>query len=104
VTLEDLVKTIDVLGWDEFFEVRSRDDHPERPAAGPPSAPPRLKAIGAEIDPHLLLELSQTPGYLVWSLRLCPHVSGANCAALAREHSDSDDHTVRYWARRLLST
>jgi hypothetical protein len=99
---EQLLEALDALGWEEFYEMRSHDDHPERYPAAAPSSPRRLEAIAAAMDPGLLIRLADTPGYLVWALRLCPHVAGASCEALAREHSDSDDHAVRYWARRLL--
>ena len=101
MTSEELREALDDLGWLEFYEVRSRDDHPDSGAVSPPSFPRRLEVIAAGIDPGLLNGLAQTPGYLVWALRLCPHVLGADCQALAREHRDSDDHTVRYWARHL---
>lgn len=101
MTPEELLQALDSLGWEEFYEVRSHDDHPERDAA-PPSVPGRLDSIGADVTPAMLDGLARTPGYLAWALRLCPHVRGADCDALARQHADSDDHAVRYWAQRLL--
>jgi hypothetical protein len=103
MTPEELLQALDSLGWEEFYEVRSHDDHPERDSP-PPSIPRRLESLGAELVPASLTRLARTPGYLVWALRLCPHVRGADCSALAGPHRDSDDHAVRYWARRLLGT
>jgi hypothetical protein len=106
VTLESLLKDLDALGWHEFYELRARDDGNEPstrsdPPRGAASLVPRLASLAAGIDAATLTELARTPGYLVWALRLCPFVSGVHCGALAREHVDSDDHAVRYWARKL---
>jgi hypothetical protein len=102
VTLRELQDALDVIGWEEFYAVRSYDDHPERNVGLTPSIGRRLESLAEGIDAKLVTELAHTPGYLVWALRLCPYVIDANCDALAYEFRDSTEYSVRYWARRLL--
>jgi hypothetical protein len=99
--LPELMRRIDEIAWHEQIEHTLAERR--APVAAPDLAAieSKLQALAAHVDGDLLRALQHEQGYLVWALRLAPWVEPLQARQLAREHVDSSDARVRFWARQV---
>jgi hypothetical protein len=98
MTVEQLKATLDEFSWDEQMEFEMSERDEQSASAMMAEIESRLAALGKELTPGLLDALEQDSGYLVWALRLSPHVPGDIPSGRGRRYLGHPDRNVRYWA------
>jgi hypothetical protein len=101
MTLEELKERLNALSWEEQMEFEMS----ERSAQGSTDATQEIERgvqeLARQVTPSLLDQLEQNDGYVVWSLRLSPHVPGDSPARRAQRFLHHADASVRYWATEM---
>jgi hypothetical protein len=101
MTAEELKAKLDEFSWDEQMEFEMSERDEQTASAMMKEIESRLAALGKELTPGLLDILEQDSGYLVWALRLSPHVPGDVAARRGQRYLRHPDSVVRYWAELL---
>ena len=102
MTVNELKQVLNNMAWEEQieFEMSERDctQFSERPAA----LERKVRQVARNLNSTLLDELQQDEPYVVWALRLSPHVPGDHALERARPFLQHPDGDIRYWAVRIV--
>ena len=103
MTIDELIERLDDLSWEEQmnFEMTERDAEYARQIA--PEIERAIQELAGVITPVLLDQLEREEGYVVWALRLSPHVPGDNPSQRGQRYLNDPNGNVRYWAEQIAS-
>jgi hypothetical protein len=104
VTLNKLKKILNDLSWDEQMEFEMSERDPNSSQNMREKINQKIRELAVQLTPSLLDILEQDKGYLVWVLRLSPHVPGDAPKKRAQRFVNHQDSEVRFWANKLMQT
>ena len=102
IDLQTLTKQLDELSWEEQMAFEMSERHPYPPDEEYQRIEEKIHRLGRRLTPPLLDTLEKEAGYLVWVLRLSPHVPGDDPVRRAERWRHHEDAQVRYWAEQIL--
>jgi hypothetical protein len=104
MNIKELIERLDDLSWQEQmnFEMSERNsEYAHQTALDIEGA---IRKIASETTSILLDQLEQEEEYVVWALRLSPHVSGDKPSERGKPYLKHSDSNVRFWAELITST
>jgi|SRR2546423_1354213 len=102
MTVEELKEKLNDLSWEEQMEFEMSERGAQDSTDAMQEIERKMRELARQVTPPLLDQLEQDGGYVVWSLRLSPHVPGDSPARRGRRFLHHADRSVRYWAAEII--
>lgn len=104
MTLQELKQSLNELAWHEQMDFEMSERRNDSGADEMEDTESKIRDLGKKLTTTLLDKLEQDQGYVVWALRLSPHVPGDTPVVRAQRLRNHPETNVRYWAGKIAQS